>query len=107
MTTFARWRGLDTRVWSTAAWLSPLTTQIVLALVIVTSWLVGKWFPGTAPALLFLAGAGAALLICAVLAVALVRSATSRTQGAAMSIAGAYGIVLAGGLIYGFWILEW
>jgi hypothetical protein len=107
MTTFARWRRLDSRVWSTASWLSPLTTQIVMALVIVTSWLVGKWLPGTAPALLFLAGAGADLLLCAAVALAFLGAGTFRAQGAAMSIAGAYGIVLVGGPIYGFWILEW
>ncbi len=107
MTAVARLRGLDSRVWSTATWLSPLTTQLVLALVITTSWLLGKWFPGTAGALLFLAGAVAALFVCAAAAVALVRSATSRAYGAAMSIAGAYVIVLVGGLVYGFWILQW
>ena len=47
MTVLARFNGLDSRVWSTATWSAPFTTQLVLALVIATSWLLGKWLPGT------------------------------------------------------------
>ena len=47
MTAFARLRTLDSRAWSTATWLAPLTTQIILALVILTSWIFGKWFLGS------------------------------------------------------------
>ncbi|XTP35777.1 hypothetical protein ACORG1_05925 [Mycobacterium sp. TJFP1] len=107
MTTFAHLRGLNSRMWRTATWLAPLTTQVVLALLIVTSWLLGKWFPGTGPVPLLLVSAAAVLSLCVVAVIVLARSATSRAQGVALSIAGAYTVVLVGAAAYGVWILRW
>lgn len=107
MTTSARLRGLDSGTWRTATWLAPLTTQVVLALLIVTSWLLGKWFPGTGPVPLLLVSAAAVLSLCVVAVIVLARSATSRAQGVALSIAGAYTVVLVGAAAYGVWILRW
>ncbi|UJL30994.1 hypothetical protein HZU38_11610 [Mycolicibacterium vanbaalenii] len=107
MTTFAHLRGLNSRTWRTATWLAPLTTQVVLALLIVTSWLLGKWFPGTGPVPLLLVSAAAVLSLCVVAVIVLARSATSRAQGVALSIAGAYTVVLVGAAAYGVWILRW
>lgn len=107
MTALARPNGQDSRVWSTATWSAPLTTQLVLALVIVTSWLLGKWFPGTGAVVLFVAGAGAAFLLCAGITFLLARSSSSRARGIALGVVGSYAVVLVGGLLYGLWILAW
>lgn len=103
MTALARLNGLDSRVWSTATWSSPFTTQLVLALVIVTSWLLGRWLPGTGAVVLFVAGAAVTFVLCAVLT----KSASSRARGLALSVAGSFVVVLVGGFVYGFWILAW
>ena len=103
----ARLRGLDSRTWSTATWSVPLTTQVLLALIIVASWLFGKWYPASAAIMQFGVGAAAVFVVCAVIAFVLARSATPRAQGVAVSIAGGYAVVLVGGLLYGFWILGW
>ncbi|QZY47248.1 hypothetical protein [Mycolicibacterium austroafricanum] len=107
MTTSARLRGLDSGTWCTATWMAPLTTQVDLALLIVTSWLLGKWFPGTGAVPLLLVSAAAVLSLCVVAVIVLARSATSRAQGVALSIAGAYTVVLVGAAAYGVWILRW
>ncbi len=107
MTALARLDGLDARVWSTATWSAPLVTNLLLALVIVASWLLGKALPGSGAVVLFLLSAAAVLLVCAVTAAVLVRSPSSRPRGIALSVVGSYAVVLVGGLIYGFWILQW
>ncbi|BCI51607.1 hypothetical protein NIIDNTM18_08850 [Mycolicibacterium litorale] len=107
MTALARLHGLDTRVWSTATWSSPFVTQLVLALVIVMSWLLGKWFPGTGAVVLFAVSAVVVFLLCTVLSAVLIRSTSPRAYGVALSVAGSFAVALTGGLVYGFWILAW
>ncbi|KUI34683.1 hypothetical protein AU195_09170 [Mycobacterium sp. IS-1496] len=107
MTALARLNDVDYRTWSTATWSAPFITQLVLALVIVTSWLLGRWFPGTAPVVLFVVSSGAVFLLCAVLFTLLIKLASSRARGVALSVAGSFAVVLTGGLVYGFWILAW
>lgn len=107
MTVLTRLNGLDSRVWSTATWSAPFMTQVVLALVIVTSWSLAKWFPGAGAVVLFVVGAAVAFVPCAVLCAVLVRSASSRARGLALSVAGSFAVVLVGGLVYGFGILGW
>lgn len=107
MTTFARLRGLDSGTWRTATWMAPLSTQVVLALVIVTSWLLGKWFPGTGGVPLFFVSAAVVFPLCVMAVVVLARSATSRAQGVALSMVGAYAVVLVGAAAYGVSILRW
>lgn len=107
MTSLGRLRALDSRAWSTATWLAPLTTQIILALVILTSWTFGQRFLGSPALLQFFVGAAAVFIVCVVTAIPLVRTATPRAQGIAISIAGGYAVVMVGGLLYGFWIMGW
>jgi len=97
----------DARVWSATTWATPFVTQILLALVIAASWLLGKVFVGAHGALLFVAGAGVVLLVSAVMFGALRRSASSRARGVALSVAGSSVVVFLGGIVYGFWVLQW
>lgn len=107
MTALARLNGLDSRVWSTATWSAPFMTQLVLAFVIVMSWSLGKWFPGTDAMVLFVTSAAVAFCLCAMVTVLLARSLSSLARGIALAVAGSYVVVLIGGLVYGFWILAW
>jgi hypothetical protein len=107
MTALARLNSVGSRAWSIATWSAPFVTQLVLALVVVTSWLLGKWHPGTNGAILFLVSSAVVFLMGAVLCAALARSASARARGLALSMAGSFAVVLVGGLVYGFWILPW
>ena len=107
MTALARLNALDSRAWSTATWSAPLMTQFVLALIVVISWLLGMQFPGTPGFVLFLVGAAAILPLCVVSSGLLIRSASSRAHGLAVSIVGSYAVVLVGGAVYGVWIIGW
>lgn len=106
MTIIERLRGLDSRAWFTATWLAPLVTQLVLAFVIVIAWLLGRWFPGAGAVPLLLVGLAATFSVCAITAFVFAQSATVRTQGAAVSIVGAYAVVLVGVAAYAVWILR-
>ena len=94
-------------VWRTATWSAPLLTQVILGLVLVIAWWVGKWYPGTSGLVLLLIGAGALFLVCASLSGLLMRSTSPSAQGVAFGLIGSYAIVVVGGAIYGFWILQW
>ncbi|WP_193044297.1 hypothetical protein [Mycolicibacterium baixiangningiae] len=107
MTALERLNGLDSRAWRTATWSAPFVTQGVLALIIVVSWLLGRWLDAADDVILFMLSAAVAFVVCAVLCGALTRSASSRARGLAMSVAGSFAAVLVGGLMYGFWILAW
>ncbi|WP_425004137.1 hypothetical protein [Mycolicibacterium sp. S3B2] len=97
---------LDSRAWATATLSAPLVTQLVLALLIASAWLLGKWFFG--PALpLFAASAIGVFVLCAVATFVLIRSTSSRARGMALSVAGSYVVVLAGATLYGIWMLPW
>lgn len=97
---------LDSRAWATATWSAPLVAQLILALLIASAWLLGKWFPG--PALpLFAASAAGVFVLCAVATFVLIRSTSSRARGMALSVAGSYVVVLVGATLYGIWMLPW
>ena len=97
---------LDSRAWATATWSAPLVTQLILALLIASAWVLGKWFPG--PALpLFATSAAGVFVLCAVATFVLIRSTSSRARGMALSVAGSYVVVLVGAAVYGIWMLQW
>jgi hypothetical protein len=103
----SRVRDLSSTAWASATWATPFVTQILLAMVIACSWLLGKVFVGAHGGLLFLFGAAAVLIPSGLAAIALRRSASPRANGLALSIAGSYSVVLVGGLLYGVWIGQW
>jgi len=106
MTTSTHLGSLDSRAWATATRSAPLVTQLILAVLIVSAWLLGKWIPG--PALpLFAVSAAGVFVLCAGTAFILIRSTSSRARGMALSVAGSYVVVLAGAAVYGTWMLQW
>lgn len=107
MTLISRVNDLDARAWAAATWAVPFVTQVLLILAIGVSWLFGKLFVDAHDALLFLAGAAVVLVISAATTAALLRSSSPRAKGLGLAVAGAYVVVLIGGLIYGFWVIRW
>jgi hypothetical protein len=82
-------------------------TQLLVALVVATSWVVGKVFVDVPGIPQFLWAAAVVLLVSAATCGVLLRSASSRARGVALSIAGSYVVVFLGGTVYGFWVLQW
>lgn len=107
MAYISRARDVDARAWSSATWATPFVTQLLLALVVATSWLCGKVFVDVHGVLQFLSAAAVVLLVSAITCGALLRSASSRARGVALSVAGSYVVVFLGGIVYGFWVLQW
>lgn len=106
MTSLLRLGALDARGWSTATWSTPLVTQLILAILIATSWLAGKLFPGSGALALFALSAVATFAICLVLTSLLIRSGSPRAHGVALSIVGSYAVILVGAVVYSVWILR-
>ena len=100
-------RDVAPRAWAVATWAVPFVTQILLAVAIAASWLLGKVFVGAPGAMLFLASAAVVLVVSAATAAVFLRSASPRAQGLALGIAGSYAVVLIGGLLYGVWVIQW
>ena len=107
MAFISRARDVDDRAWSAATWATPFVTQLLLALVVAASWLCGKVFVAVHGLLQFLSAAAIVLLVSAVTCGALLGSASSRARGVALSVAGSYVVVFLGGIVYGFWVLQW
>lgn len=105
MPSLARLRDVDSQYWSTATWATPFITQVVLAVGIVAAWLVGKRLHNGL--VVFLISTAITALIAAATAALLLRSASPRARGVALSILGTSAIVFVGGLVYGVWILRW
>lgn len=106
MTSFSQLGKVDARGWSTATWSAPWVTQLVVAMLVATSWLSGKLLPGSS-ALAFLAIAAVATsAICLVVTSLLIRSASPRAHGVALSVVGSYAITLVGAVVYSLWILR-
>lgn len=103
----SRARDLDARAWSAATWATPFVTQLLLALVIAASWLSGEVFVHLHGFVQFLLGAAVVLIVSVVTCGALLSSASSRARGVALSVAGSYVVVFLGGIVYGFWVLQW
>lgn len=107
MPNIVRLPNLDSRVWSAAIWAAPFITQLILGAVIVTSWMFGKWVDRLHGFGLFVVGFSVTAMVSAVAVGMLLTSRSPRAHGFAVSIAGALAVVLLGGVVYGFWIIQW
>lgn len=76
-----------------------------LAVVIVTAWLVGKHLHDGL--VVFLISVAITSVVVATAAATLLRSSSPGAHGLAISLVGSSAIVVAGGLVYGAWILRW
>lgn len=96
-----------TKAWSTATWSAPVVVQLILALVIVISWRLGKALTGIHGPVQFLLAAAIVALLSAAVSVPLLRSGSPRARGLGLSIAASYAVVFFAIVVFGYWILEW
>lgn len=110
MRSFVRRYGLDARGWRTATVSAPFVVQIVLALLLLAMWALGKWLFTTESGRSERAWMLTALLVTTVVTLAvsgaLLRSPSPARRGLSLSIAGSLAIVLSGGAVYAYMILR-
>jgi hypothetical protein len=102
-------RRLDDRVWSVATRSSPIVIQFVLGMLLVATWLLGRWplISSTvdAPRAELLAATGIAVVISVGVAAALFRRHSSMARGIGLSTAASAAVVLIGAIPYACWLL--
>lgn len=111
MPSFTCGTALDARAWRTATWSAPFVVQLVLGMLLIAMWLLGKWPFETHSAY---AGERAWMLTSTVITtlaalligVAFLRSPSPRNRGLGVSIASCSVVVLAGGTIFAYLFLR-
>jgi hypothetical protein len=102
-------RRLDDRVWSVATRSSPVVIQFVLGVLLVATWLLGRWSllsdTVDAPRAEVLAATGIAVIISVGVAAALFRRDSSMAWGIGLSTAASAAVVLIGAIPYACWLL--
>ena len=105
-----RVRDLDAQAWRTATLSAPVVVQMVLGLLLVTMWALGKGLftteSGRGERGWMLTAAVITTLVSLGLAAALLRSSAPRNRGLALSIAGSSAAVLIGGIGYAYLVLR-
>lgn len=111
MSTSIRVNFLDAPAWRTATWSAPFVVQLILGILLVTMWLLGKWPFDTHSAY---AGERAWMLTATVLTTlaslligaAFLRSSSPRNRGLGISILSCSAVVLAGGAVFAYLVLR-
>lgn len=110
MPAFPRVRDLDTRAWRTATLSAPFAVQLVLGLLLVAMWALGKGpfttESGHSERAMMIAAAGVAALVSLLFSAVLLTSPSARNRGLSLSIAGSAVVVLIGGAFYAYLILR-
>jgi hypothetical protein len=98
----------NSRLWSSATWAAPFTTQLVLAAMLIAQWALGKLslFPEQERAW-FLAGLAISTVVMLSLGAVLTTRQSPRVRGLALSVVGSSVIVLVGGVVFSVWVLRW
>ena len=110
MPSFSLVRDLDSRGWRTATLSAPFVVQVILGLLLLAMWVLGKGLFTTEGShgerSWMLTAAVITTLASLAVAAALLRWPSPRNRGLALSIAGSSAIVLIGGAIYAFLVLR-
>lgn len=111
MPTFVRPHDLDARAWRTATWSAPFVIQLVLGLLLVALWLLGKWPYATHSAhagerTWMLTATAITTLASLVTSALLMRSPSARHRGLSLSLAGSSAVVVLGGILFAFLVLR-
>lgn len=101
----------DTRAWRTATWSAPFVVQVILAMVLVAIWLLGKWPFGMHNAYAgerewMLTATVVTTIVSLLFGAALLRSPSPRKRGLGISILSCSAVVLAGGTIFAYLVLR-
>ncbi|WP_231996385.1 hypothetical protein [Mycobacterium scrofulaceum] len=101
----------DTRAWRTATWSAPFVVQVILAMLLVAMWLLGKWPFYTHNAYTgerewMLTATVVTTIVSLLFGAALLRSPSPRSRGLGISTLSCSAVVLAGGTIFAFLVLR-
>lgn len=111
MSSSARVKFFDACAWRTATWSAPFVVQLILGMLLIAMWLLGKWPFETHSAY---AGERAWMLTASVIttlgalliSAALLRSPSPRNRGLGLSVASCSVSVLLGGAIFAYLTLR-
>ena len=104
-----RARGFDDRTWTVATRSAPVVIQVILGLLLISIWLLGRWSVVAdtehAPRVAVLGATGIAVVFSLGAAVGLLFRDTAAAKGIGLSAAACAAIVLIGAVTYAFWLL--
>ncbi len=108
---FAWVRDLDGRAWRTATWSAPFLVQVVLGMLFLAMWALGKLPFATHSAYegeraWMLTATACTMLTSLVFFAALVQSPAPRHRALALSLTGSSAVVLIGATVYAYLILR-
>lgn len=102
-------RRFDDETWTVATRSAPVVFQLILALLLVSTWLLSRWAvvnDAADPSRTAVLGAtGIAVVVSLVVAITLLRGPSPRARGLGLSAAACAAIVLIGAVPYAFWLL--
>lgn len=96
------------RMWTVATWALPFVIQVVLGVLLISMWLLGKsglhndTFAGQRTVLLF--ATAIAVMIALVAAAAVFTRASSTARGIGLGTAASAAVVAIRAVVYAFWI---
>lgn len=100
---------LDERTWSAATRSSPIVFQFVLCVLLVTTWLRGRWSlihqTADPPRTALLLATAITVVSSLVVASSLHRQTSVTTSAIGISTAGSAAVILMGAVSYALWVL--
>lgn len=101
----------DARAWRTATWSAPFVVQLILGVLLVAMWLLGKWPFDTHSAYAgerawMLAATVITAVVSLLVGVALLKSGSPRNRGLGISVMSCSAVVLAGGTLFANLVLR-
>lgn len=103
-----RARKFDDRTWTVATRSAPVVIQVILGLLLISTWLLGRWSVVAdaehAPRVAVLGATGIAVVFSLGVAVGLLFRDAGAARGVGLSTAACAAIVLIGAVTYAFWL---
>jgi hypothetical protein len=104
-----RARRLEDRTWTVATRSAPVVVQVILGLLLISTWLLGRWSlvadAAHASRVAVLGATGIAVVLSLGAAVGLFDRESAVARGLGLSTAACAAIVLIGAVAYAFWLL--
>jgi hypothetical protein len=102
----ARLRDLDSHSWVIASWSAPFVAPLLVDMLMVTFWLLGKWSRyGFSEFPLFVSAVIVETAVLMAVATLMLMSRSSAVRGLSVCIAGTSTILLVGGLAFALLLL--
>ena len=99
----------DDHTWTVAARSAPVVVQVILGLLLISTWLLGQWSlvadAAHASRVAVLGATGIAVVLSLGVAVGLLVRGSAAAKGLGLSTAACAAVVLIGAATYAFWLL--